>query len=94
MMAKPINFEHVEALRKHMLLRGQDMAFLFQVSRMTYYGWVTGKVQIRERNAARVRKILRQLLVLVKSNQWPSPRVVAASADERRDMLKETFGRE
>lgn len=93
-MAKPINFEHVEALRKHMLLRGQDMAYLFQVSRMTYYGWVTGKVRIRENNASRVRRVLRKLLVLMHENQWPDARVVAASADERLDLLKQALGRE
>jgi len=42
-MTKPLDFTKVEALRKHMLLTTRDMAELLGVSRMTYYGWVSGK---------------------------------------------------
>ena len=39
----PLDFKKVEALRKHMLLTTSNMAELFTISRMTYYGWVKGK---------------------------------------------------
>lgn len=93
-MTKPLDFVKVEALRKHMLLRGEDMAYLFQVSRMTYYSWVTGKTAIRANNAARVNRVLKQLVEMVKENQWPNPEVLAAGPDERKELLKKAFGRE
>ena len=77
-----------------MLLRGEDMAYLFQVSRMTYYAWVTGKAQIRANNAARVRRVLKKLLEMVKHNEWPNPEVLAADPKERKELLKQAFGRD
>lgn len=76
-----------------MLLRGEDMAELFQVSRMTYYAWVTGKAGIRAKNAARVRRILKQLIEFVRYNKWPNVEVVAANPEERKKLLMKAFGR-
>ena len=49
----PLDFSKVEALRRHMLLTTSDMAEVFGVSRMTYYGWVKGK-PLRKANEANV----------------------------------------
>lgn len=92
-MTTDVDFEKVEALRKHMLLRGEDMAALFQVSRMTYYAWVTGRSDIRRHNANRVRRTLKKLLLLLKQNRWPNPDVVAATPTERKEMLLDILKR-
>jgi predicted transcriptional regulator len=91
---KPLNFQHIEALREHLLLRVSDLAALFGVSRMTYYSWVQGKATIRSRNAARVRRVLRTLVRLVRDGQWPTPEVVASTYDERVDMLTRFVARD
>jgi len=84
----PFKFESVETLRKHMLLTTGNMAELFGVSRMTYYGWVKGK-PIRKSNEERVRRVLKQLLSVMTLHQWPMPEVIASSQKERMQRLVE-----
>lgn len=93
-MTSKLDFSKVESLRQHMLLRGEDMASLFQVSRMTYYSWVTGKSGIRKRNEARVKRVLKKLVRAVKDNDWPNPEAVAASPEQRKQLIKEYVERE
>ena len=78
----PLDFEKVEALRKHMLLTGRDMAVLLGVSRVTYYSWVAGK-PIRPKNAAMVRALLRKLITVVSGYGWPTHEILSASQPER-----------
>lgn len=92
MMPKPLDFKKVEALRKHMLLTAGDMAELLGVSRMTYYSWVRGKVP-RKTNDGNVRRLLRQMLVLIKDHGWPPPEVIAASQKDRKAKLVEMLGK-
>lgn len=84
----PFKFESVETLRKHMLLTTGNIAELFGVSRMTYYGWVKGK-PIRKANEERVRRVLKQLLSVMTLHQWPMPEVIASSQKERMQRLVE-----
>jgi DNA-binding XRE family transcriptional regulator len=88
----PLDFTKVEALRKHMLLTTGNMAELFEVSRMTYYGWVKGK-PIRQKNDDKVREILRKLLSLM-SEGWPQPEVIALEQKYRFQRLLEILGKE
>ena len=88
----PLDFTKVEALRKHMLLTTGNMAELFDVSRMTYYGWVKGK-PIRQKNDDKVREILRKLLSLM-SEGWPQPEVIALEQKYRFQRLLEILGKE
>jgi len=88
----PLDFTKVEALRKHMLLTTGNMAELFAVSRMTYYGWVKGK-PIRQKNDDKVREILRKLLSLM-SEGWPQPEVIALEQKYRFQRLLEILGKE
>jgi predicted transcriptional regulator len=88
----PLNFTKVEALRKHMLLTTGNMAELLGVSRMTYYGWVKGK-SIRKKNDEKVRDTLRELLVVM-SDGWPQPEVIAIEQKERFQRLLEILGKQ
>ena len=89
MIIKPkLDFEKVESLRRHMLLNVNDMAELFGVSRMTYYGWLKGK-PIRPKNDAKVREVLRDLLAIMANHGWPMPEVIAADSKLRIVKLKE-----
>ena len=82
----PLDFNKVEALRKHMLLTTSDMAELLGVSRMTYYGWVKGK-PLRKSNDESVRVMLRRLLAVMKDHGWPTPDVIASSQKQRKERL-------
>jgi len=84
----PVDFTKVETLRRHMLLTTGNMSTLFGVSRMTYYGWVKGK-PLRKSNDVTVRRVLRQLLDVMKNHQWPMPEVIASDQRERFSRLQE-----
>ena len=88
----PIDFTKVEALRKHMMLTTNDMASLFGVSRMTYYGWVRGKV-LRKTNDETVRTVLKQLLSIMVEDKWPTPDVIAMEQKQRKERLDECMKR-
>jgi DNA-binding transcriptional regulator YiaG len=84
----PLDFTKVETLRRHMLLTTGDMSTLFGVSRMTYYGWVKGK-PLRKSNDVTVRRVLKQLLDIMKNHHWPMPEVIASEQRERFSRLQE-----
>jgi DNA-binding XRE family transcriptional regulator len=88
MTPNPLDFTKVEALRKHMLLTTRDMSELLGVSRMTYYGWVRGK-PLRKNNDETVRRLLRQMLTLIRDHNWPPPDVIAAEQQQRKERLVE-----
>lgn len=88
MTPKPFDFAKVEALRRHMLLTTGDMASLFGVSRMTYYGWVKGR-SMRRANEDTVRKMLKRLLAVMTDHGWPMPEVIAADQKQRVQRLLE-----
>jgi len=88
MTPKPFDFSKVEALRRHMLLTTGDMASLFGVSRMTYYGWVKGR-SMRRANEDTVRKTLKRLLAVMTDHGWPMPEVIAADQKQRMQRLLE-----
>jgi DNA-binding XRE family transcriptional regulator len=88
MTHKPIDFIKVEALRKHMLLTTADMAELFGVSRVTYYGWVRGK-PLRASNEDTVRAMLKRLLAVMTDRGWPTPEVIVAGPKHRKAQLLE-----
>jgi len=88
----PLDFAKVEALRKHMLLTTDNMASLFGVSRMTYYGWVRGKV-LRKSNEATVKAVLKRLLNIMVEDKWPTPDVIAMEQPQRKERLDELLKR-
>jgi DNA-binding XRE family transcriptional regulator len=88
MTPNTLDFTKVEALRKHMLLTTKDMSELLGVSRMTYYGWVKGK-PLRKSNDETVRKLLRQMLTLIRDHNWPPPDVIAAEQTQRKARLED-----
>jgi DNA-binding XRE family transcriptional regulator len=88
----PIDFVKVEALRKHMMLTTDNMARLFGVSRMTYYGWVKGK-PLRKANDGMVRTVLKQLLAIMVEDKWPTPDVIAMEQPQRKERLDELLKR-
>ena len=90
--APPLDFKKVEALRRHMLLTTSNMAELFKVSRMTYYGWVKGNT-IRKSNDKKVRLVLKDLLEIM-SEGWPQPEVIAMEQKHRFQRLLEILGKE
>jgi|688.fasta_scaffold1439535_1 hypothetical protein len=86
-----LDFSKVETLRRHMLLTVTNMAKLFGVSRMTYYGWVNGK-SIRKTNELAVRRVLKQLLNVMATENWPTDEAICASQTRRMNMLLERLG--
>lgn len=88
----PIDFVKVEALRKHMMLTTDNMARLFGVSRMTYYGWVKGK-PLRKANDGMVRTVLKRLLSIMVEDKWPTPDVIAMEQPQRKERLDELLKR-
>jgi DNA-binding XRE family transcriptional regulator len=88
----PIDFTKVEALRKHMLLTTDNMASLFGVSRMTYYGWAKGK-PLRKSNDVQVRATLKKLLAVMVEDKWPPPEVIAMEQPQRKERLDELLKR-
>ncbi len=88
----PIDFVKVEALRKHMMLTTDNMARLFGVSRMTYYGWVKGK-PLRKANDGMVRTVLKRLLSIMIEDKWPTPDVIAMEQPQRKERLDELLKR-
>ena len=88
----PIDFVKVEALRRHMMLTTDNMARLFGVSRMTYYGWVKGK-PLRKANDGMVRTVLKQLLAIMVEDKWPTPDVIAMEQPQRKERLDELLKR-
>ena len=85
---EPLDFQKVEALRKHMLLTTTQMAKALTVSRVTYGGWVKGK-PIRKGNDAKVRLILRKMMEVMTEQEGPSPEVIAMPSAQRFDTLVE-----
>jgi len=77
---KPVDFNKVEILRRHMLLTATDMADIFQVSRQTYNNWLQGK-PLRPTNEKHVKKTIRRLLAIVKERNWPDE--VVRNLDQR-----------
>jgi DNA-binding XRE family transcriptional regulator len=75
-----------------MLLTTNDMASLFGVSRMTYYGWVRGK-ELRKSNDATVRALLKKLLNIMVEEKWPTPDVIAMEQPQRKERLDELLKR-
>lgn len=84
----PLDFTKVEVLRKHMLLTIENMCTLFDVTRMSYYGWLKGRPP-RKSNDAQVRRVLKQLLAVMTDHQWPMPDVIGANQKERFRLLME-----
>jgi DNA-binding XRE family transcriptional regulator len=84
----PLDFDKIEALRKHMLLTRRDMAALLGVTRMTYYGWVKGR-PVRASNDVAVRQALKKLLGAMSDHGWPTPDVIAATREQRMERLHE-----
>ena len=84
----PLNFDNIEALRKHMLLTATQMAKILAISRVTYGGWVKGK-PIRKGNDSKVRAILRKMMGVMTEQEWPSPDVIAMPSAQRFDTLVE-----
>ena len=88
-----LDFVKVEALRKHMLLNGLQMAKILGVSRVTYSGWVKGK-PIRKGNDAKARLALRGLFTVITDHEWPMPEVIAMNPKQRFDALLELLPKE
>jgi hypothetical protein len=94
MTPKPIDFSKVEALRRHMLLTQANMASLIGVSRVTYHQWVTkGSVRLRGKNDEAIRKLLKQLLVVMTEHKWPMPEIIAVGAEQRYARLTELLNK-
>lgn len=86
MMPNPLDFSKIEALRKHMLISTRDMAELFGVSRVTYYGWVRGQT-VRSKNTDKVLSTTRTLLAIMREHGWPSREVLGLTAPMRKHRL-------
>ncbi len=87
-MPSTLDFNKVEALRKHMLLTTGHMAKAIGVTRVTYSGWIKGK-PIRKGNDAKVRKVLRKMFSVLTEHSWPKPEIIAMTPAQRLTTLLE-----
>jgi DNA-binding transcriptional regulator YiaG len=85
--ATPLKFAKIDALRVHMLLSVTDMARLLGVSRVTYYNWKSVG-HLPERSSTYTKKVLKELLRVMVEHEWPSPRVIAMTPEERLEELQ------
>jgi DNA-binding transcriptional regulator YiaG len=84
---KPITFAKIDALRLHMMLSITDMVRLLGVSRVTYYNWkATG--HLPGRSSTYTKKVLKELLRIMVEHDWPSPRVIVMTPEERLEELQ------
>jgi DNA-binding XRE family transcriptional regulator len=88
MTEKPLDFEKVELVRERMGLTISDMSKLLGTTRATYYKWVGGG-PIRERNAKKVKEVLRMVLPLLKQGAWPPQGAHRLSSAQRLAALLE-----
>lgn len=88
--AKPLDFEKIDALRRHMLLTVDSFVKLAKTSRVSYYNWMKGQ-PIRPTTAARVRKVVRSFAELASDGAWPNAAVYVATQAERLKMMQETL---
>lgn len=75
-------FLKVESLRKHMMLNISQMTELLGVSRMSYYGWVSGK-SISKRSEKKVKTTVKKLLKVMQDHNWPTTEVITMEPAER-----------
>lgn len=77
-----ITFDKIDSLRRHMLLTHSQMAELLGVSRVTYYNWRAAGYPA-ERNIAKIRATLKDMLRVMLDHGWPTPAAVAMDQGER-----------
>lgn len=65
-----------------MLLTKTHMARLLGVSRVTYHNWGQAGV-LPTRGGTYSRKAIKELLRILVEEEWPSPRVIAMTSEER-----------
>lgn len=87
---KALDFDKIDALRKHMLLTVESMSEVLGTTRVNYYNWRRGAKPSKKRGD-KVRNIVRSLVYMVAQNQWPNPAVFVAKQSERLVMLKEAL---
>lgn len=85
---KAIDFDQIDALRKHMLLTVGSMAELLGASRVSYYNWLKGG-GVRGPRAKSIRKTVRLLVAAVTQHDWPNATVFVADQQSRLQMIKE-----
>lgn len=84
---KAIDFQKIEALRKHMLLTVDSMVKIYGTTRVSYYNWLKGN-HMRATTAAHIRKVTRQLAICVAQHNWPNEMVFVANQAERLELLR------
>lgn len=77
-----VDFSLVEQLRERALLRKKDMATLFGVSSLSYINWIKGK-PIRRTKAARVSRVLSELVQIIQEHNWPDPATARLTGPKR-----------
>lgn len=82
MTHKPIDFDKVEELRKHMLISVSDWAPMMGASRMTYYKWANGLARPRMRREDDLRERIRKLVAVLAAG-WPDPETVGLEPTAR-----------
>lgn len=85
---KAIDFEKIEAVRKHMLLTVNSLVTIFGTTRVSYYNWLKGG-KMRKATADHIRKVTRKLLTVMTQHGWPYDLVFVASQPERLKMLQD-----
>lgn len=85
--SKTIDFQKIEALRKHMLLTVESMVKIYGTTRVSYYNWLKGK-HMRATTARHIRNVTKQLAICVAQHNWPNEMVFVANQAERLEMLQ------
>lgn len=85
---KAIEFDKIEALRKHMLLTVNSLVTIYGTTRVSYYNWLKG-AKMRKSTSDHIRKVTRKLLTVMTQHGWPNDPVFVASQPERLKMLQD-----
>lgn len=83
-----IDFDKIEALRKHLLISKRSMAKVYGVSRMAYYNWCKGKTQPKNKTLEGVIMTTKKLLRVMTDHDWPDSKVFEMGDEERLDALR------
>lgn len=90
---KPEFWRRVEMLRKYLQLSQNDAAWLYGVSRLTYYKWVSMTAWPQGDNIDTITRVTTKLATLVKNKKWPTPDSMALSPEQRLERLVAMIGR-
>jgi DNA-binding transcriptional regulator YiaG len=82
-MTTKLDFNKVEALRKHMLLSVRGMAQILRTSRQNYYNWKSARSYPTPNAEAALKSRIKKMLTVVNEHSWPTADIIMATHSQR-----------